>query len=209
MDKNGLSSELVDSLRIEILSEGIRPGSKLVEQEVCERFGVSRTPVREALKQLAGEDLVELVHSRGAFVIGFSRGDVADLFELRRDAEAQAVRWAVERFYEKEMEALEEAYEMMVLYAGREDLRKVREADGRFHEAIYEACHSRMLARRLRSYRVYLLNSAHVKRGRKEFLPDMIGEIASVFEAFVNRAPEEAAEAMRRHVERAQARALR
>ncbi|MDR0817066.1 MAG: GntR family transcriptional regulator [Clostridiales Family XIII bacterium] len=206
---DALSGELIDKLRIAILGEQLRPGAKLTEAELTESFGVSRTPVRDALRRLAGESLIELIPNRGAFVIGFSRGDVSDLYDLRRNAEAQAVSWAVERFYKEELDKLEEVYEQLSFYTKRGDLKKLRELGEIFHSAISEAAHNRILTRNLLIYRTYLTNSAHTKRIRREHIEDIFSEHAAIFEAFVNRAPGEAASAMRTHIENAKTRTLR
>ena len=87
-----LSSDLVGKLRIEILTERIIPGEKLTEQTICGQFGVSRTPVREALKNLEAEGLVEIIPNRGAFVVGLSKDDIRDIYIIRMQNEMQAVR---------------------------------------------------------------------------------------------------------------------
>jgi DNA-binding GntR family transcriptional regulator len=208
-NRDALSGELVDTLREEILGEQRKPGAKLTEEEIAADFGMSRTPVRDAIRQLAQENLVELIPNRGAFVIGFSRGDVSDLFDLRRDAEVLAIRWAVDRFYKEELDRFEEIYEELRFYTERADLKKLREIDTNFHNVIYEACHSRILTRTLFSYRLYLNLSAHTKNDRREHMADVYQEHSAIFEAFVNRSPDEAAEAMRTHMENAKTRALR
>jgi len=207
--KESFSGELTDNIRIEILHETYKPGCKLVELDLCEKYTVSRTPVRDSLKELAAENLVEVIPNRGAFVIGFSRGDMADIFELLRNAEMQAIRWAIERFYKEELEQFEEIFETLQFYTLREDMRKIRELGKRFHSTIYEASHNRELIRQLKNYRLYIANSVHTKRMRKEFLDSLRLEHAAIFEAFINRAPDEAAEAVRLHIDNAAARALR
>ncbi|MDR0817688.1 MAG: GntR family transcriptional regulator [Clostridiales Family XIII bacterium] len=204
-----LSEELTSRLRIEILSEHLKPGAKLTEEELSKNFGVSRTPVRDAIRRLAGESLVELIPNRGAYVIGFSRGDVSDLYDLRCNAETRAASWAVQRFYEEELEKLEETYESMGFYAKRGDLKKLRELNETFHTVICEAAHNRILTRSLLTYRIYLTNSTHTKRSRREHIEAILSEHAAIFEAFVNRAPEEVAEAMFTHITSAKTRALR
>jgi DNA-binding GntR family transcriptional regulator len=208
-NKDALSGNLADRIREDILSEQIKPGAKLTEEELTASFGVSRTPVRDAIRRLAFESLVEVIPNRGAFVIGFSRGDVSDLYDLRRNAEEQAVSWAVQRFYKEELDKLEETYEQMEFYTKRSDLKKLRELNEAFHATIYEAAHNRILSRNLRTYNVYLTKSTHTKRFRREHIEDIFSEHEAIFEAFVNRAPDEAAEAMHTHIEKAKARALR
>ena len=120
-----LSSVLFSRIQKDILTGDIRPGEKLTEQRICDRYKVSRTPVREALRQLEKESLIENIPNRGAFVIGFTNQDIIDMFELRSTYEVQAVRWAVERITDDEMEALEETFEFMEFYTMKKDIEKM------------------------------------------------------------------------------------
>ena len=78
-----LSAGLYSELQKDILSGAIPDGSKLTEQAVCKRYGVSRTPVREAFRQLEADGLIENIPNRGAFVTGLTKRDISDLFDLR------------------------------------------------------------------------------------------------------------------------------
>ena len=101
-----MSMSLLAKLQRDILTGKYRPGQKLTEQNLCKEYGVSRTPIREALRQLETDGLVENILNRGSFVIGLSRQDFEDMFELRKAYEIQAVRWAIERITEEEMDRL-------------------------------------------------------------------------------------------------------
>ena len=111
-----LSGDLFFKLRADILAERLRPGEKLTEQRLCDMYKVSRTPVREALKQLAAEGLLETIPNRGAFVSGLSRGDMDDIFTLREIYELQAVRWAIARITEEGLAELDEILDFMEFY---------------------------------------------------------------------------------------------
>lgn len=108
-----LSSNLFSRLQTDILTGKIRSGEKLTEQKICEQYSVSRTPVREALRQLETDGLVESIPNRGAYVIGLSQQDIEDMYQLRKIYEIQAVRWAVERITDEELDQLEETFEFM------------------------------------------------------------------------------------------------
>ena len=92
-----ISESLYMQLRKDILTEEIGTGLKLTEQELCNVYRVSRTPIREALRQLEIEGLVEIIPNRGAFAVGLSARDLADIYMLRREHEVLAVGWAIER----------------------------------------------------------------------------------------------------------------
>ena len=99
-----LSESIFIELRSAILRGKLRPGEKLSEQQVCDKFGLSRTPVREAFRQLEVEGLIETIPNRGAFVVGLSKRDIEDLYEMRKAYEILAVKWAIERITKEEME---------------------------------------------------------------------------------------------------------
>ena len=203
-----LSIELADKVREDILIEALPPGMKLTEQVICDQYGVSRTPVREALRTLETEGLVEIIPNRGAFVIGFSMDDMADLFELRKIYEAQAVRWAIMRISEEKMEELEESFEFMEFYTARGDARRMKELNARFHRCIYEAAHSRMLADILLLYQSYLLRSVKAQPSKRDQLGEIFDEHLSVIDAFRDKDPEKGAAAMEAHISAAALRAL-
>ena len=120
-----MSMSLLGKLQRDILTGKYRPGQKLTEQNLCKEYGVSRTPIREALRQLETDGLVENILNRGCFVIGFSEQDYEDLFDLRKAYEIQAVKWAIERATEEEIERLDETFEFMEFYTMRNDIEKM------------------------------------------------------------------------------------
>ena len=120
-----LSTSLLGKLQKDILTGKLKPGQKLTEQQLCKTYGVSRTPVREALRQLETDGLVENILNRGAFVVGMTEQDYEDMFELRKAYEIQAVKWAIERITDEEMERLEETFEFMEFYTMRNDIDKM------------------------------------------------------------------------------------
>jgi DNA-binding GntR family transcriptional regulator len=134
-----ISTSLLAKMQRDILTGEMKPGHKIVEQELCRKYGVSRTPIREALRQLEADGLVENILNRGAFVIGMSDQDYEDMFELRKAYEVQAVKWAIERINEEEMERLEETFEFMEFYTMRNDIDKMLVINTEFHHVIYEA----------------------------------------------------------------------
>ena len=86
-----LSTSLLGKLQKDILTGKLKPGQKLTEQQLCKTYGVSRTPVREALRQLETDGLVENILNRGAFVVGMTEQDYEDMFELRKAYELSLI----------------------------------------------------------------------------------------------------------------------
>ncbi len=197
-----LSSVLFSRIQKDILTGDIRPGEKLTEQRICDRYKVSRTPVREALRQLEKESLIENIPNRGAFVIGFTNQDIIDMFELRSTYEIQAVRWAVERITDDEMEALEETFEFMEFYTMKKDIEKMLKININFHQNIYKASHNRMLVNTLSSYQLYVKYTNNFDYDDpEEYLETVLEEHRKIFEAIKNKDEEAAAAAMKEHMD--------
>ncbi len=135
--------ELVfDSLRKAIIIGKLKPGERLMEIQLAEEMGVSRTPVREAIRKLELEGFVVMVPRKGAYVAGVSVKDIADVFEVRSALEGLAASLAAERITEEEMEELEK---VIHLISGEEDLLTVFKKDSEFHELIYKASRNQRL----------------------------------------------------------------
>ena len=196
-----LSSDLLTKIRIDILAERLAPNSKITEQAIAEKYSVSRTPVREALRQLQTEGLIEMIPNRGAFVIGLSADDVKDLYMLRKLNEVQAVQWAIERRTRDEMEAIEESFDFMIFYTERNDAKHMRTINSGFHKLIASASHNKLLIDNLSRTQEYVKYSAKVKPYREETLGDILEEHRAIFEAFQNNDPEAGAVAMAIHIE--------
>src|SRR5674476_1678287 len=101
-----LAENLYTQIQMDIIKGVLPAGKKLTEQSLCEQYKVSRTPVREALRQLEIEGLVENIPNRGSFVVGFTSQDIKDIYELRKTYEIQAVKWAIDRINEDELDEL-------------------------------------------------------------------------------------------------------
>ena len=161
---------------------------------------VSRTPVREALKQLETDGLVENILNRGAFVVGMSDQDYEDMFELRKIYEIQAVKWAIERISEEEMEKLEETFEVMEFYTLRNDIDKMLTINTGFHQVIYEASHNRQLKKLLSSYQNFVKYKNAESVYDDDYLQSVLEEHRAIFKAFVDKDVKAGAQAMERHM---------
>jgi len=142
------SDRAYDTIRALILSGELSPGEQLSEEDLAERCGVSRTPVRDALRRLEAELLVRKNESQRSFVADWSLGDVADAFELRAMVEGYAARRAAERMDEKTMKQLR-ACNSAIYEATRgekPDVATFLKHNKDFHAIILEAAKSRRLA---------------------------------------------------------------
>lgn len=149
IDKNSLSLEdlVFAKLEEEILSGELKRGTALKEQALSARLGVSRTPVRGALNRLSEEGLIELCANRGAVVLGVSKEDLKDTYEIRMRLEGLASRLAAERISETDKAALTDAVELSEFYIKKNDAEHLKELDTEFHRIIYRAADNRLLCK--------------------------------------------------------------
>jgi hypothetical protein len=154
--EQSLGGQIFNRIRDDILSENYTPGEELKEATLGKQLGVSRTPVREALRQLDLEGLVEIAPNRGAKVIGISRKDVEDIYHMRARLEGLAARKAAEQIKEEELAELEEVILLSEFHVKKPESKQMVRLDGRFHEIMYRASGSRMLEHVLTDFLHYV-----------------------------------------------------
>jgi DNA-binding GntR family transcriptional regulator len=154
--EQSLGGQIFNRIRDDILSGNYTPGEELKEATLGKQLGVSRTPVREALRQLDLEGLVEIAPNRGAKVIGISRKDVEDIYHMRARLEGLAVRKAAEQIKEEELAELEEVILLSEFHVKKPESKQMVRLDGRFHEIMYRASGSRMLEHVLTDFLHYV-----------------------------------------------------
>ena len=147
LGRENLHDELVERLRELIVESTLEPGARVPERELCERFAVSRTPLREALKVLASEGLLELLPHRGAQVTRLTAADLDEMFPVMGALEALAGELACAQITEAEMAEVRALHYQMVLHATRGELAEYFRLNQRIHEAIMEAARNPTLAR--------------------------------------------------------------
>ena len=156
-DKFSLRGRVFHRLREDILSGKYKEGDELKEVAIGEELGVSRTPVREAFRQLELEGLIQIIPNKGAYVTGITEKDVKDIYMIRSLLEGLCARWACEHITDEQMEEMEENIYLSKFHAGKGHLEQLAELDNRFHEILYEACNSKMLEHQLRDFHEYVL----------------------------------------------------
>ena len=163
-------------------------------------MGVSRTPVREALRQLELEGLVNIIPNKGAFVVGVTLKDIKDIYEMRTLLEGLCARWAAENITENQLEKLDETIFLADFHFSKENWDQILILDNRFHELVYEACGSRELTRALRDYHHYLQRIRKITLGQKERVKASNEEHKKIAEALKARNPEAAEVAAKLHI---------
>ena len=171
-DKFSLRGRVFHRLREDILSGKYKEGDELKEVAIGEELGVSRTPVREAFRQLELEGLIQIIPNKGAYVTGITEKDVKDIYMIRSLLEGLCARWACEHITEAQMEQMEENIYLSKFHAQKGHLEQLAELDNQFHEILYEACNSKMLEHQLRDFHEYVLRVrkktlANANRGPK------------------------------------------
>jgi len=138
---------VVDHLRHLILSRQLQPGERLVQDELAERLGVSRTPVREALHKLASEGLVTFSSYKGASVADFSLSELEEIYTVRSALESHAARLAAQRITEEELEQLEALLRQIEEAFQQKDFLHLLEVHHQFHASICVAAKQQRLCK--------------------------------------------------------------
>ena len=199
-DARSLSDQAYYAIRELIVTLELAPGSVVNERDLMERVGVGRTPVREALRDLAREQLVEVFPRRGIFVSGVEVGDIAGLSEVRLVLESKGARLAAERRNDADRVGTENLLDELADTATRLDERGLIDLDQRIHRHMYRCTHNPFLAATLEEYYVLTLRIWFLALDRVERLDDAIGEHHAILEAVRDSDPERAEAAMRAHV---------
>ncbi len=133
------------TIRQAILTGELQPGERLMEIHLAQKLGVSRTPIREAIRQLELEGLVVMVPRRGAQVAHITEKSMSDVLEVRLALDELAVELACERITDEEIESLKEACTAFEEAVDSADIRNITGADIRFHDIIFEASRNNRL----------------------------------------------------------------
>ena len=196
-----LRDVVFQTLRNAILKGELQPGERLMEIQLAQRLGVSRTPVREAIRKLELEGLAIMIPRRGAIVADITVQDLKDVLELRGALEELAVQKACDSITEEQIQNLERAAQLFRDSLNGTDLVCSVEADMGFHEVIYEAAGNKRLQQMLMNLREQMY------RYRLEYMKDrsmhrlLTEEHATVCRAIRSRDKEKAGNAMRVHIE--------
>lgn len=205
--ESSLADEIVQILRGRIINGEYAIGEKLVENKIAKELKVSRTPVREAFKQLTKENLIEYVPNKGCFARGFEQSDLHDIYAVRNAVEKLAVEWAIRNKTEEGMERLREQLEVMALYTSSGMVEKLIIADEEFNKVLYQMTKSRFIIQALKSYQEYIDLARQGILAKRENLPEILAEHRAIYEAVEAGDEEAAKEAVQQHLRAAARRA--
>jgi len=199
-DARSLADQAYFRIRELIVTLGLPPGSLVSERELMEQLGVGRTPVREALRALARERLVEVYPRRGMFVSSVDVRDLAGLSEVRVTLEPHAARLAAERATSADREQIALLLQELDEIGDGSSERALMDLDQRIHRHLYRCAHNPFLEETLNEYYVLTLRIWFLVLDRVTRLEDAIQEHRDLLEAVLDGDGAAAEEAMRRHV---------
>ena len=203
-----LTDEIAATIRERILKGEYKIGEKIKETQIAGELKVSRTPIREAFKQLEDEGLIEYKKNRGCFARGFTKRDIDDIYTVRKALEVLAVEWACERMTPDYLKQLKDQCDLMEFYTIREDYEHVLALNKDFHDIIYNATGSRFMAQVLHSYKSYIEQARQVVFMDKTYLERILAEHRKILGALSKGSVEEAKDAMAQHLDHSRERAI-
>jgi len=191
-----------EELKMQILTGKITPGMRMMEVELAESMGVSRTPIREAIKQLEKEGLVIIEPRKGAYASQISVKDMVDILEVRQDMEGLAAHMAAYRMTPKQMKELESisvGYNKAVEDGNMMDMIKY---DTEFHNLIVESCNNNILTMMINQLQELLLRFRYVYYDNIKRVEKMPSEHTMIMEAIKDGRSDAARAAAEMHIER-------
>lgn len=196
-----LRDVVFNTLRQAILTGELKPGERLMEIHLANRLGVSRTPIREAIRKLELEGLVTMIPRRGAEVAQITEKSMNDVLEVRRALDALCVELACDRIGPQELEELKAACEHFETAVKTKDVKKIAQADVALHDIIVQATGNHRL--------IQLVNnlSEQMYRYRFEYIKDisqherLVEEHRIIYQGIVNKDKETASQAAKLHID--------
>lgn len=193
-----------EALRDAIIHGVLAPGERLMEFQLAEQLGVSRTPVREAIRRLELEGFVVMVPRRGTYVADLSMKDINNVFEVRMALDVLAAGLAAERITDEELEKMERMLVEISEYIKTNNMDKIVEIDSNFHDVLYQASRNDRLAGIIANLREQLTRFRTISMSYPGRLINTLEEHRCLVEAIAQRDMELAQAAAREHLENAE-----
>ena len=197
-----LRDVVFNTLRQAILRGELKPGERLMEVQLANKLGVSRTPIREAIRKLELEGLVLMIPRKGAEVADITEKSLMDVLEVRKALEELAVQLCCDKITGKEIEELHRAADdFRRILKTSDDVTEIAEADVRFHDIIYLASGNQKLIQILNNLREQMYRYRVECIKRKESHPILIAEHEEIIRRIENKEKKEAADIVCRHID--------
>mgnify|MGYP000939943508 FL=1 len=195
---------VLEAIREAIITGTLKPRERLMEIQLAEELGVSRTPIREALRKLELEGFIVMVPRKGAYVADLTFKDIADVFEIRAALEGLAAGLAAERITDDELKNMERLLVEKAEAIAEKDIEKLVAADTKFHDALYRASRNQRLSNIISNLREQIqrfrtTSLSYPGRSRRS-----LEEHRSIVEAIQSRDVQSARQAAQEHIENAE-----
>lgn len=196
-----LRDVVFNTLRQAILRGELKPGERLMEIQLANKLGVSRTPIREAIRKLELEGLVLMIPRKGAEVADITEKSLRDVLEVRKALEELAVQLTCDKITKEQIRELEQAAEQFKKTLKSNDITEIAEADVRFHDIIYLATDNQKLILLLNNLReqMYRYRIEYLKRADK--YSQLLAEHEEIIRHIEKKQKKEAAEIVCKHID--------
>jgi DNA-binding GntR family transcriptional regulator len=201
-DYKPLRDVIFDTLREAIIVGELKPGERLMEVQLAEKMGVSRTPVREAIRKLELEGLVEMLPRKGAHIADLSVKDIMDVLEVRATLDGLATSLSASRISEEEIKELKHIHSQFINYVEKENLQGSIKKDVEFHDIIYRSSRndkliqiSNNLREQIQRFRVIYIKDYSSSR-------ELIREHNEIIDAIISRSSDMAMKSAQSHIKK-------
>ncbi|MGI6486349.1 MAG: GntR family transcriptional regulator [Tepidanaerobacteraceae bacterium] len=191
-----------EALREAILSGKIKPGERLMEIQLAEEMGVSRTPVREAIRKLELEGFVVMIPRKGAYVAGMSLKEAADVFEIRASLEGLAAALAAERITDDEIETMENILKEISSAVKDKDVKEVIKKDAELHNVLFAATRNSQLAQIICNLKEKIDRFRLQSFSNPSRMKNIVKEHRKIVDAIKARDADNAEQLAREHIEK-------
>lgn len=199
-----LREAVCETLRDAIRKGILEPGERLMEVQLAEELGISRTPVREAIRKLEQEGYVIMMPRRGTYVSDISTNDVKEIFEIRSALESLATGLAARRIEPDELETLQNLLVEIEGYIAKNDIEKIVETDIKFHGLLYQVSRNERLVNIINNLKEQLARFRTLSMSYPGRLQETLEEHSEMVEAIANGDVSAARDAAEHHMERAE-----
>jgi len=202
-EASSLHADIVQQLRDFVVEGHLAPGARIPERDLCERFAISRTPLREALKVLAAEGLIELLPNRGARVREFSEADIRNLFEVIAGLDFAAGYLACARITDAAIADIEKLHLEMYAHYLRRDLAEYFRLNQKIHQTIVDAAGNPVLSANYTNLNAIVRRLRYAaNRIQRDRLSDAMREHEGIVDALRRRSADELGRLMFEHMQR-------
>ncbi len=199
-DKYSLRGRVFHKIREDILKGRYKQNDAIKELQISKELGVSRTPVREALRQLELEGLVTIIPNKGAVVSGINAKDIRDIYAIRSLIEGLSAEWAAENITETQLAEMEEIIFLSEFHLAKGHIDQIYELDNKFHEMLYEISSSKILRHVLSDFHHYVQRVRKSSLTSPERASKSISEHKAILEALRHHDGDQASRLTNIHV---------